>query len=180
MNESVQISEHIIEIGVTQELADLEVLNRWVCRNSKIRLLNLVLGIVAGFAGAMITGRLYPHADLTPSFALLYVTLIVYIALRFAFKNIIYRKYYGDNSYSLGSRQYVFSSKGLQFKTLETENFTKWSGIGRIEKTKAHILIFLAGNTAAFIVPFRTLPASWNPDSFVKQLETWRSQYKAA
>jgi hypothetical protein len=168
-----------IEADVKLEPADLMVLHRCVARRSKAQLINLVLLLVSFLVAAMAASHFIRAVDILPSIYVLYGGLALYIVLRLAFKDVLYKKVYGNNSYAFDARRYVFSAQGLRITAPHTESAAAWPAISRIEKLKAHIILFLPGETQGYIIPFRCLPQTAKPDDAAKQLETWRSQYKA-
>lgn len=169
-----------IEADVKLEPADLMVLHRCVARRSKAQLINIVLVVVSFLIAGMITAHFFRSADIWPFIALLYGGLALYILLRIAFRDVLYRKTYGNNSYAFDARHYTFSAQGMRITAPHTESAAAWPAIARIEKAKAHIILFLPGETQGYVIPFRCLPSTVKPDDAAKQLETWRSQYKAA
>ncbi len=169
-----------IEADVKLGPADLMVLHRRVARRSKAQLINLVLLVVSFMVAGMVTARFYHGADIWPFIGTLYGGLILYIVLRLAFRDVLYRKVYGNNSYAFDTRHYTFSAKGLHITAPHTDSTAAWPAIARVEKVKAHIILFLPGETQGYVIPFRCLPQTVKPDDAAKQLETWRSQFKAA
>ncbi len=169
-----------IELDVTLEAADMVALTRKIRRQSKGRLIAVVLALASLLAGGLIARQFYPRVDFTPLLVMFDVTLVIWLLLILSFRNIIYRKAYGENSYFFAPRHYVIDAKGVTVNTAHTHGFFEWAGIAGVEKSKAHIFVMLPGNTQAHVFPFRSLPASLSPDNFAKQLEAWRTQAGAA
>jgi hypothetical protein len=169
-----------IEADVKLEPADLMVLHRCVARRSKAQLINIVLLLVSFLIAAMVAGHFFRITDVMPLIYVLYGGLILYIVLRLAFRDVLYRKVYGANSYAFDERHYAFDAHGIRITAPHTDSKAGWPAISRIEKMKAHIILFLPGETQGYVIPFRCLPSTVKPDEAAKQLESWRSQFKAA
>ena len=158
----------------------MAALTRRIRRHSRGRLILLVLILVSLLTGWLLARQLYPRVDFVPLLVTLDISLVICVVLILSFRNIIYRKAYGDNSYFFAPRHYAIDAKGVNVNTTHTHGFFAWAGIAGVEKSKAHIFVMLPGNTQAHVLPFRALPAAWSPDNFAKQLEAWRTQAGAA
>jgi hypothetical protein len=165
-----------IELDVTLDALDMAALTRQVRRKSKGRLVFLILILVSLLAGFMAARMIYPHTNFLPLLVALDISLVILLVLILSFRGLIFRKAYGDNSYFFVPRHYAIDARGVTVDTNYTNGFFAWQGLSGIEKSKAHIYIMLPGNTQAHVIPFHAIPAAWNPDNFVKQLEAWRAQ----
>jgi hypothetical protein len=165
-----------LAFDVKLEPADLVALHRRVARRSKAVPVTIVLVFISFFAAAMITMQFYPHANLTPGIVMLYGALIIYIVLRLAFRDLIYRKAYGRDSYAFDTRRYAFDERGMRITAPYTESAAAWPAISTIEKTSAHIMLLLPGNTQGYVIPFRVLPPGLKPDDVAQQLRDWHAR----
>ena len=145
-------------------------------RGSRGRLSALVLVLASFLVGWLVARHIYPRTDFMPLLVTLDISLVIFLVLLLSFRGIIFRKAYGENSYFFAPRHYTIDAKGINVKTEHTHGFFAWSVIASVEKSKKHIFIMLPCNTQAHVFPFRSLPATWRPDNFLKQLEAWRTQ----
>jgi hypothetical protein len=165
-----------IEIDVKLGANDLSPVSRVLLKNSKSRLINRVLLTTSILISGITVFASHPNVDIKPTLIILGCGIVAYYILIYAFRDIIYRKTYSDNSVFYQRRHYSFSATGINVTSPHAVSTLGWPAISSIQKTQSHLFLLFPGNNQAHVIPFRAIPAAWSPDNLLKQLEAWRTQ----